>query len=147
MDVIDVAAVAHSKAFGKDNTTDRTTSVQYAPPQPIGAGLAVLNEIGDRRLWLSARALVLTTAGLGSDLWLSATCAGLFTSEQRSRVLKSLGRRFRSKFLVATAMFHPEGGTWWQLVAGRYGGNFRCGTSAAAFGNHFRQCLVSFGGQ
>ena len=33
------------------------------PRQPIGALLAILNRTGDRRFWLSARALVLRTAG------------------------------------------------------------------------------------
>jgi hypothetical protein len=47
-------------------------------PQPsrLPAQLAILNGIGDRRFWLSARALVFENSGPCSrNLWLSATCA------------------------------------------------------------------------
>ena len=54
--VVNVNSVAHDGASG-------SAARRALPPQPIGVLLAIFNRTGDRRFWLSARALVLRTAG------------------------------------------------------------------------------------
>ena len=67
------------------------------------------------------------------------------TGELRSHAFANLGSRFCSQSLIATAMFHSEGGAGDRLVAPSLQIPAKA-YRAAAIGNHFRGSPVSFRG-
>jgi hypothetical protein len=67
---------------------------RLAPPQlsRLRARLAILNGTGDRRFWLSARALVLRTAGRWQRPLAIRDMRRISTGERRSHILMPGGR-------------------------------------------------------
>ena len=85
----------------------RHRQADISPLRSIGSRLAILNETGDRRFWLSARALVLRTAG--HQPLAIRDMRRVNVGERRSHAHVKSWQAL--SFLVATAMFHSEEGT------------------------------------
>jgi hypothetical protein len=86
-----VDAVVHNEAsFGEESA-----SIGIHPSR-LPARLTILNGTGDRRFWLSERALVLENSGPCRNLWLSATCAMELTASDGLSYFQSLDWSFRS---------------------------------------------------
>jgi hypothetical protein len=96
-----VNAVEHKKSFGYEGA-----SIDARPSRSSRAcehRLAILNGTGDRRFWLSARALVLENSGPCSrNLWLSRDMRRVVNGERRSRVSKVLTGAFVPLPLIVT---------------------------------------------
>ncbi len=101
--------VAHNGAFGWQK---RRPAGRYrpntAPRDPIEARLTLLNETGDRRFWLSARALVFRAAGRWQRPLAIRDMRRVSTGERRPQFFKAwqvFSFRWTSH---RDAMFHPD---------------------------------------